>query len=44
MATLVYVVLAICVLGGAWAAVKSRNLLRAAIALGIGSAALALLF
>jgi len=44
MMTLAYVVLALCVLGGAWAAVYIENLLRAAVALGIGSAALALLF
>jgi NADH-quinone oxidoreductase subunit J len=40
----VYVILAAIVLAGAIAAVLARNLLWAAIALGIGSVALAILF
>jgi len=40
----VYIPLAVIVLAGALAAVWSENLLRAAVALGIGSAALATLF
>lgn len=44
MTTVAYVSLAIVVLVGAVVAVLSRNLLRAAVALGAGSAALASLF
>lgn len=44
MATIAYVVLAVVVLVAALAAVLLKNLLRAAIALGVGSAALATLF
>jgi uncharacterized MnhB-related membrane protein len=40
----VYIPLAVIVLAGALVAVWSENLLRAAVALGIGSAALATLF
>ena len=39
-----YVVLAAVILAGAITAVLSKNLLRAAVALGVGSAALATLF
>ncbi len=39
-----YAFLVLIVLAGALAAVLSRNLVRAAVALGIGSAALAVLF
>jgi len=42
--TLAYVVLAIVVVASAIVAVLSENLLRAAVALGVGSAALATLF
>jgi NADH-quinone oxidoreductase subunit J len=41
---LAYVTLAAIIVGGAVTAVLSSNLLRAAIALGVGSAALATLF
>ena len=41
---LAYVALAAVVVGGAVTAVLSKNLLRAAVALGVGSAALATLF
>ncbi len=44
MATVVYIVLAAVVLAGAVAAVLLKNMLRAAIALGLGSAALATMF
>jgi len=44
MMTLAYVALAAVILVGAITAVLSRNLLRAAVALGVGSAALATLF
>jgi NADH-quinone oxidoreductase subunit J len=44
MTTVVYIVLAAVVLAGAVAAVLLKNMLRAAIALGLGSAALATLF
>jgi NADH-quinone oxidoreductase subunit J len=44
MMILAYVALAAVVLVGAVVAVLSRNLLRAAVALGMGSAALATLF
>ena len=44
MMTLIYVVLVAVILVGAITAVLSRNLLRAAVALGVGSAALATLF
>ncbi len=40
----VYIPLAVIVLAGAIAAVYFKNLLRAAVALGVGSAALATLF
>lgn len=43
MPTLGYALLALCVLIGAIAAVLAENLIRAAVALGIGSAALAML-
>ncbi len=39
-----YVLLAIILLGGAFVAVLSKNLLRSAVALGIGSVALATMF
>jgi NADH:ubiquinone oxidoreductase subunit 6 (subunit J) len=42
--SLVYLVVSVLVVLGAAAAVLSKNLLRAAIALGVGSAALAALF
>lgn len=41
---LAYVALTAVIVGGAVTAVLSRNLLRAAVALGVGSAALATLF
>ncbi len=41
---LAYVALAVIIVGGAVTAVLSKNLLRAAVALGVGSAALATLF
>ena len=41
---LAYVALTVAVVGGAVTAVLSKNLLRAAVALGVGSAALATLF
>jgi len=44
MMILAYVALATVILAGAIIAVLSRNLLRAAVALGVGSAALAALF
>lgn len=44
MMTLAYVALAAVILVSAITAVLSRNLLRAAVALGVGSAALATLF
>ena len=44
MMTLAYVALAAVILAGAIVAVLSENLLRAAVALGVGSAALATLF
>ena len=44
MIPLAYVALAAVVLAGAIVAVLSENLLRAAVALGVGSAALATLF
>ena len=44
MMTLIYVALAAVILVSAITAVLSRNLLRAAVALGVGSAALATLF
>ena len=44
MMTLIYVALAVVILVGAITAVLSKNLLRAAVALGVGSAALATLF
>ena len=44
MITLAYVALAAVILAGAIVAVLSKNLLRAAVALGVGSAALATLF
>lgn len=44
MAYLAYVLLIAVVLAGAVVAVLARNLIRAAVALGIGSAALAALF
>ena len=44
MMTLIYVALVAVILIGAITAVLSRNLLRAAVALGVGSAALATLF
>ena len=44
MTTVAYVALATVVLAGAVVAVLSKNLLRAAVALGAGSAALAFLF
>ena len=44
MMTLVYVAMAAVILVGAITAVLSRNLLRAAVALGMGSVALATLF
>lgn len=44
MLTVVYVVMALAVLIGAVIAVSSRSLIRAAVALGVGSAALATLF
>ena len=44
MMTLIYVALVAVILVGAITAVVSRNLLRAAVALGVGSAALATLF
>jgi NADH-quinone oxidoreductase subunit J len=44
MMILAYVALAAVVLVGAIVAVLSRNLLRAAVALGVGSAALATMF
>jgi len=40
----VYIVLAVVILVGAITAVLARNLLQAAVALGVGSAALATLF
>ena len=40
----VYILLAVVILAGAITAILSRNLLRAAVALGVGSAALATLF
>jgi len=43
MLSLGYVMLALIVLGGALVAVLTENLIRAAVALGIGSAALAML-
>ncbi|MBN1641346.1 MAG: NADH-quinone oxidoreductase subunit J [Anaerolineae bacterium] len=39
-----YVLLAATVVGGAIAAVRARTLIRAAVALGVGSVALAMLF
>ena len=44
MTILAYAALAVVVLAGAVVAVFSRDLLRAAVALGVGSAALATLF
>lgn len=44
MMTLIYIALAAVILVSAITAVLSRNLLRAAVALGVGSAALATLF
>ena len=44
MVTVAYVLLAVVVLSGAVVATVSRNLLRAAVALGGGSAALAAMF
>ncbi len=44
MITFAYVALAAVILAGAITAVLSENLLRAAVALGVGSAALATLF
>jgi len=44
MQVFAYIVLALVVLGGAVAAVLSKRLIRAAVALGVGSSALAMLF
>ena len=44
MTTLVYIMMVIAVLASAIAAALSKNLLRAAMALGVGSAALAATF